>query len=79
MQGARVSGSYTCRVALPLAPVEERSHADEQIPSAGYSALGRTLVRIRLIFQCRLFADAPYLPARARRRGGRLSVYPNQP
>jgi len=35
MQRARVSGSYTCRVALPLAPVEERSPADEQIPSAG--------------------------------------------
>jgi len=31
MQRARVSGSYTCRVALPLAPVEERS----RIPSAG--------------------------------------------
>jgi hypothetical protein len=35
MQRARVSGSYTCRVALPLAPVEERSPADEQTPSAG--------------------------------------------
>ena len=35
MQRASVSGSHTCRVAPPLAPVEERSPADEQITSAG--------------------------------------------
>jgi hypothetical protein len=50
MQRARVSGSYTCRVALPLAPVEERSPADEHIPSAGmglsFSHCGRSLISI---------------------------------
>jgi hypothetical protein len=53
MQRARVSGSYTCRVALPLAPVEERSPADEQTPSAG---MPRCQGGLLLLKRSKLFA-----------------------